>query len=160
MVCVDDACVESMCGDGFVDTEIGEQCEDGNQIAFDGCNPDCTFTCEDNEFCSDGDPCNGDEICSAEHLCENGTALDEHTECTTAAVAAGTCRSGMCVTPGCGNGFVDEGTEECDDGNTVERDGCDLDCTFSCDAMEPCENGDVCDGVSICQLASHTCQAG
>lgn len=36
-------------------------------------------------------------------------------------------------TPVCGNG-VTEGSEECDDGNTVDGDGCGSDCRISCDA--------------------------
>ena len=34
------------CGDGTVD--LGEECDDGNAFAFDGCEPNsCTFTCHE-----------------------------------------------------------------------------------------------------------------
>ena len=34
-----------------------------------------------------------------------------------------------CVLEGCGNGIVERG-EECDDGNTIDNDGCSSNCTF------------------------------
>jgi cysteine-rich repeat protein len=37
-----DSGVMSVCGDGFVDE--GEQCDDGNDVHGDGCDPDCTPT--------------------------------------------------------------------------------------------------------------------
>ena len=36
----------------------------------------------------------------------------------------------VCTAPACANGVVEEG-EECDDGNELEGDGCDQDCTFT-----------------------------
>src|SRR5262249_48897172 len=50
----------------------------------------------------------------------------------------------------CGNGVVDPG-EECDDGNSVDGDGCDTNCTFTAcgngitTAGEPCDDGDAID---------------
>src|SRR5690606_18060760 len=38
------------------------------------------------------------------------------------------CGAGMCMPLNCGNGILDDG-EECDDGNTVDGDGCDKYCT-------------------------------
>ena len=40
----------------------------------------------------------------------------------------GTCQTGTCLPPRCGDGKV-EGSESCDDGNTVAADGCEADCT-------------------------------
>ena len=31
------------CGDGVVQTDLGEQCDDGNTTAGDGCDGDCRF---------------------------------------------------------------------------------------------------------------------
>lgn len=31
-----------VCGDGHVDTQLGEACDDGNDSPYDGCRPDCT----------------------------------------------------------------------------------------------------------------------
>ena len=42
------------------------------------------------------------------------------------------------VGPRCGNGALDDDAEECDDGNGVDGDGCDTDCTFSCATSDDC----------------------
>ena len=52
------------------------------------------------------------------------------------------------VPPGCGDGLVAL-TEECDDGNDVEGDGCDADCTYSCHVAADCDDGNVC-GEEVC----------
>ncbi len=70
-ICLGMLCVSSMCGDGFVSTANGEQCEPPN-----------TATC-----------------------------------------------SATCQNIVCGNGMR-EGTEQCDDGNTTNLDGCDATCKF------------------------------
>jgi len=43
----------------------------------------------------------------------------------------------------CGNGIV-EGSEECDDGNDIDGDGCDSDCKFSCHNDNECNDGNDC----------------
>ena len=50
--------------------------------------------------------------------------------------------------PRCGDGAVDL-TEECDDGNDVDGDGCDVDCTYSCHVAADCDDGNPC-GVELC----------
>jgi cysteine-rich repeat protein len=61
------------CGDGIVDTALGEVCDDGNSVFGDGCRPDCKSTevCgngivdpEVNEQCDDGNSI-GRDGCSA-----------------------------------------------------------------------------------------------
>src|SRR5688500_2998418 len=37
VICVGEACVASECGDGLVDLSSGEECDDMNMVAFDGC---------------------------------------------------------------------------------------------------------------------------
>jgi cysteine-rich repeat protein len=32
------------CGDGIVQMDAGEQCDDGNHVNGDGCNADCKIT--------------------------------------------------------------------------------------------------------------------
>lgn len=159
LICVAEACVESACGDGFLDAAGGEQCDDGNDVAFDGCEPaTCTFTCSDNAECDDGRTCNGAERC-ADHICELGTPPGDGSGCDLPAGGAGVCRGGECVSVGCGNGVLD-GTEECDDGNDVDRDGCDADCTFSCNEDVDCVDGDVCNGSETCDVPTHACVEG
>jgi cysteine-rich repeat protein len=41
------------------------------------------------------------------------------------------CEDGACVLELCGNGLVDDVDEQCDDGNDVEGDGCDVDCSYT-----------------------------
>jgi cysteine-rich repeat protein len=138
LICREGLCVTSVCGDGFVDPVNGEDCEDGNADAFDGCEPvTCEYTCADDSHCNDGIVCNGDETCSeTEHVCEAGTPATDGASCTMQDTTAGACRSGACVKAECGNALVDPG-ESCDDGNTTSRDGCELDCRFTCESVEP-----------------------
>src|SRR5262249_8555592 len=96
------------CGNGIL--EPGEQCDDGNVVAGDGCGPTCHF-----------------------EVCGNGI-VDPGEQCDDGNTAAGDGCSPTCQRePRCGDGFVD-GTEECDDGNTVSGDGCSADCH-----LEPCK---------------------
>ncbi len=52
------------CGNGIVDAELGETCDDGNTAAGDCCSTTCQID-PDGTSCSDGDVCNGDEFCRA-----------------------------------------------------------------------------------------------
>jgi fibro-slime domain-containing protein len=78
------ACVETECGNESV--ERGEQCDDGNEVPFDGCEAcrlepscldgECTATCGDgqrfaNEACDDGNARSGDG-CSSDCRLEIG----------------------------------------------------------------------------------------
>jgi cysteine-rich repeat protein len=47
------------------------------------------------------------------------------------------------VPVGCGDGVVAP-TEECDDGNAVDGDGCDSDCTYSCHRATDCDDAEEC----------------
>ena len=144
---------ESFCGNGAV--EAPEQCDDGNGDDGDGCDNDCTVSCTTAADCDDGAPCNGAETCSGSGACAAGSPLGDGTSCGADLV----CRAGACATLGCGNAVVD-GEEQCDDGNTVDGDGCDNDCTFSCSADADCDDANQCDGTEICDIASHTCSGG
>ena len=72
--CYDGVCIESACGNGRVDIadptdagDIGEICDDGKQIAGDGCSADCMS----DEACGNGVP---DSI--AGEQCDDGNFLD------------------------------------------------------------------------------------
>jgi cysteine-rich repeat protein len=54
------------CGDG--DVGSGEECDDGNGIPGDGCEPDCTFSCHIDADCDDGIPCT-QSACNGSHVC-------------------------------------------------------------------------------------------
>jgi cysteine-rich repeat protein len=125
------------CGDGTLDH--GEECDDGNEIAFDGCEPiTCAFTCEAAEDCNDSDPCNGEEACT-DHVCAAGTPLADETVCSNG--NDGVCRASTCVLASCGDGVRDAG-ESCDDGNNASGDGCQADCSFTCTGANLDADGD------------------
>lgn len=163
-ICVAGTCAVSTCGDGALDSAAGEDCDDGNTIAFDGCTS-CRFDCLDNARCDDGDSCTGVERCDlSTHACTAGAPLPPGTDCTSSRVLAGVCRdvAGMatCVSPGCGNGVVD-GAEDCDDGaNGNQDDGCRDDCRFTCTEAADCDDGTVCNGDELCDTTTHLCRAG
>jgi len=117
-------CQAAGCGNGALD--LGEECDDGNLMAGDGCSQRCELevcgngVLDPGEVCDDGNPRGGDG-CS--------------TDCKSREV--------------CGNGIVDaHAGEVCDDGNTRGGDGCSADCS----STEVCGNriidreaGEVCD---------------
>ncbi|CAI2363878.1 unnamed protein product [Moneuplotes crassus] len=97
------------CGDGY---KVGaEVCDDGNTSDADGCKSDCTEI-EENYVCFGGSPNNKDTC----ELCAPGFTPDANKE--------------TCI-PVCGDGILAD-SEACDDGNTIEGDGC----APSCDAIE------------------------
>jgi cysteine-rich repeat protein len=70
------------------------------------------------------------------------------------------CLHGTCQVSRCGDGFTDDGrSEECDDANFVDGDGCDGDCKFSCNSSDV---GKTC-GLAYCTpktCSGHACVAG
>ena len=159
-ICLGGVCSASTCGDGYVDMEAGEQCEDGNDQAGDGCEPgDCSRSCEGDADCSDGNPCTGEETCSASTFrCALGAPPTGVTMCTQESGETGVCRGSDCVPEGCGDGILDAATEECDDGDDIEGNGCDGDCTFSCTVAADCNDGDMCNGEEAC--SNNACVPG
>ena len=98
-----------ICGDGIVQTLLGEQCETSRHSA------DLPYGCVDcryfSESCGDGKRDPGEE-------CDDGILNSSSPE-------AG-CRPD-CSAPRCGDKVLDAG-EECDDGNRVSNDGCNRRC--------------------------------
>ncbi|MEM9074071.1 MAG: hypothetical protein AAGE52_36605, partial [Myxococcota bacterium] len=82
-VCRSGICVAEGCGNGIVDD--GEDCDDENAVAGDGCEADCTFSCVADVDCGDGDECTVGESCDTEaHRCVPGAPLacDDDDPCT------------------------------------------------------------------------------
>lgn len=145
------------CGNGTVEGK--EACDDGNTMGGDGCEADCSFTCDNSSpatgdmKCDDGDACNGTETCSDTHTCTPGKTMADGSACGAGKI----CVMGACVDDICGDGFINA-TEECDDANKVDGDGCDS-CKFSCDSTDPtrdCTGLDPCVGTT-CDDNTHTC---
>lgn len=165
-ICLDGGCVTTSCGDGYVDGDAGEECEDQNAVEGDGCDNDCRRTCEMDDVgrCTDdGEACNGDPVCESDFTCGTSAPLADGAFCAApGSGATGTCQAGTCIPEGCGNGIIDSG-EDCDDMNADDTDGCTVACEFTCtsenEAMR-CGDGDVCNGVETCDVTSHTCQTG
>jgi len=143
----DNNCTVSACGNEI--TAGTEACDDGNTIPGDGCDalcavepgytcdlmvPSvCTTTCGDGiraggEECDDAPPAEDGDGCSATCTVEPGFTCvgDMPSVCTPTQI--------------CGNGAV-EGTETCDDGNTVAVDGCGATCQLELTEIEPNEDG-------------------
>ena len=145
------------CGNAVV--EGNEACDDGNNVSGDGCETDCSYTCDNKSpdtgdaKCDDGNPCNGAETCSDAHVCAPGMNADDGSSCGAGKI----CISGACLDDTCGDGFVSP-SEECDDANMVNGDGCDS-CKWSCASGDPardCSGLDPCLGTT-CDDATHTC---
>ncbi|CAD8087586.1 unnamed protein product [Paramecium primaurelia] len=92
------------CGDGITIDEY-EQCDDGNDIPYDGCYQ-CEFQCE--------------QLCT---LCQQGVCF----ECNQLGWII---KNNQCTSI-CGDGIV-VGNEQCDDMNSIQNDGC-YECKFQCD---------------------------
>ena len=115
-----------VCGNGLV--EDGESCDDGNANSGDGCSAECNV--EPGYVCyREGMPC---ELKSTDPEPPNPKP-----------------NPGPIV---CGDG-TRQGTEECDDGNTENGDGCSSECTV--------ENGwDCSSGTCVLKPAPETCGDG
>jgi len=140
-----------VCGDGIPTYSVGEQCDDGEHCA-DGTecteNSDCAGVSGDDQTCAPRMLEGTDDTCNALCLweipeiecpvCEEGDTEDDPPSCPTTV---------------CGNGILETG-EQCDDGNTVNSDGCSSVCAREvsdnghgndpekCDPSNPGENKD------------------
>jgi cysteine-rich repeat protein len=116
-----------LCGNGEVDEDDGEQCDDGNNVDRDACTNDCTTA-----VCGDG-LVRMSPMAQAEE-CDDGNRINTD-GC-----------SNECKGPECGNGELETG-EACDDGNQTDNDACNNDCIpKTCgdgvlQAPEQCDDG-------------------
>ena len=130
-------CRFSRCGDGFVDVNLKEECDDGNTADDDMCTSLCKVP-----YCGDGivSPHLGE-------VCDDGKNDGSH----------GGCGFGCAyIPPFCGDAIVDSGDgEECDDGtNDGAYGGCTEECKFASRCgdgirdpeYEDCDDGNTDDG--------------
>jgi cysteine-rich repeat protein len=140
------------CGDGVVNT--GEECDDGNTVADDGCDPLCQIetppgcgngNLDAGEECDDGNTIACDDCSPTCRLegCGNGV-MECYEECDDGNTVGCDGCSASCTNEGCGNGTIDCG-EECDDGNTVACDDCSPACLLEGCGNGTIECGEVCD---------------
>ncbi|MGI5830837.1 MAG: DUF4215 domain-containing protein [Bradymonadia bacterium] len=142
--------VEDGCGDGFVDRDEGEQCDDYNKNNGDGCDESCQV--EDGYVCPYiGGSCV--PVGCGNSFIDEGEDCD-HGEYNDAGYGETGCASN-CMFPGrCGDAIVQAEYEKCDDGddhNTGGYNACLRDCsglgTFCGDARvtheESCDDGNT-----------------
>jgi len=129
-------CSLEVCGNGLRDP--GEACDDGGTVSGDGCSRTCFLEVCGNgivdpgERCDDGNTISGD-YCSAD-CWSDGTCgnlyLDIGEVCDSGGASA-FCDPD-CTFPQCGDGLVNPAAgEQCDDGNMINGDGCESDCTVT-----------------------------
>ena len=131
-------------------------CNDGVDCTMDSCNQvtgKCVFDgaamsgqgCDDKNVCTLGDKCNGTGACvgGSAYSCDDGNACttdvcDPVTSCSHTTLpdqsSCGTgnwCLAGVCTPKAvCGDGKVNQASEQCDDGNTASGDGCSATCQW------------------------------
>ncbi|CAD8084373.1 unnamed protein product [Paramecium sonneborni] len=100
---LEDTC-QQICGDGQIAILSIEQCDDGNNQAYDGCY-ECKFECDSNcLYCVDNYYC---------LLCKTHFELNNNYYCQ----------------PICGDGIIIQGFEDCDNSNNDQSDSeCDIGC--------------------------------
>lgn len=131
-------------------TNCKEVCDDGNNLAGDGCSPNCLSreTCRNGILDAVGGPTSPPE------LCDDGNQIDSD-------ACRNTCGTGV----GCGNGVVDNDgpagpsiDEQCDGGALLDTRDCDIDCTIpvcgdghtNTAAAEECDPGVVGQNTATC----------
>lgn len=153
--CVEGNCIAPKCGDGIVASGV-ESCDDGNAVAGDGCDNDCTPSCVTAAADCTGTPTCRTAICASGKCSSAADGSKDNSPCDTGGGAA-TCHAGACTKGTCGNGSVDVG-EQCDDNNLTAGDGCEPNCTYTCTLDSQCNDGDPCNGVETCDPGRHKCQ--
>lgn len=166
----DPDCTFAACGDGFVNVQASERCDDGPRngepLACDlVCGGITTSVCgngtvEPGERCDDAGP---SAVCDADctnALCGDGTINDLAGEVCDDGAANGeplSCNA-TCSGPTdalCGNGVV-EGDEACDDGE--QTDACNANCTIAAcgDGITNAAAGEACDDGNLIETDACT----
>lgn len=172
-----DVCIDiGGCGDGIIEAEAGEVCDDGNILEGDGCSADCKSneTCgngivDAGETCDDGNTVNGDGCSSNCGLESCGDRIVEPgEECDTGPSDTPGCNRN-CTFARCGDGYVNLASgEDCDEGAGFDTPRCNRDCTFArcgdgyinavagevCDPGEPGRPPVGCPAPSVCKNCS------
>ena len=154
--CDDLAVLRPRCGDAIVQQEDGEECEYGIASGPDGtCSKDCRIP-----YCGDGQ-------LQRDHgeQCDDGLNIGEYLGCAQDCSRPPAPHNDV-LGPYCGDGIVQPGHEQCDDGVENGHNGhCDFDCALARPGYcgdgvldvdyEECDDGnwESCDGCSsLCQV--------
>ena len=137
--CVASVCEMGACDPGFGDCDTLETngCEENLSTSFDHCGT-CVDSCTPGEICSSGacvSTC-GDGTTQPPEECDDANA-DDTDACTN------NCRLAFC-----GDGIVQAGVEECDNGganSNTTPDACRTDCTLPTCGDGVVDSGDTCD---------------
>ena len=160
------------CGDGVVQSSLGEECDEGDYVDFNACTLDCRLARCGDGILQKGEPCddgNMDDTDACTSTCAKARCGDGIVQQGVEACDDGNednsdhCLSN-CAVAICGDGATHEGVEDCDDGNGIETDGCLSACVAaSCGdglvhaGVEACDDGNADDTdhcLSDCALAS------
>src|SRR5690606_20746438 len=91
------SCIDVRCGNGIIEADLDEMCDDGNNVGGDGCSENCL----------------SDETCGNGYLDED---IDTPEECDGGGVDGMECNFD-CTLAVCGDGYVNTAAgEECDSG--------------------------------------------
>ncbi|CAK87545.1 unnamed protein product (macronuclear) [Paramecium tetraurelia] len=142
----------SVCGDKLVASN--EECDDGNEFYYDGCNKckyQCQLECLDCHF----GKC---VLCEASLILnQSNSSCEELKVCQIQKGLYYESFTNNCISI-CGDGMV-AGKEECDDGNSVSNDGC-YQCNYQCDNnCSNCQKGVCYDCILGFHLNQQKCQS-
>lgn len=165
----DTNCTDAFCGDGDLNATRSETCDDGNGSDADSCpssNVDgdltatghcITATCGDGFLCTDVDTCTTGPLAGPEDCDDSGASATCDIDCSPAVCGDGQLNGLNVTAPARPSG------EACDDGNLVDGDGCDGNCTAtSCGnavvtAGEFCDDGNLINGDGCDDAPSGNC---
>ena len=120
------------CGNGIVEPQCGEQCDDHNTVSCDGCSATCQIeTLDPNAPCT---PCTTDIDCDPLQACGPSTCQD------------GACKAN---TP-----------PNCNDGNQCTKDSCNPSTGACVHTPVVCQDATACDGTLSCDPGSGQCVNG
>jgi len=149
------SCGACRCGDGARQSDLGEQCDDGNRVDTDACRNDCTLpTCGDHIIWAGCEQC--DEGGTQTATCDGDCTLAVCGDGVTNTLAGETCDDGPsgsaacdsdCTLPVCGDGVTNTlAGEQCDAGPGGSA-SCDSDCTLALcgDGVTNALAGEQCD---------------
>ncbi len=132
------------------------------------CVPTCTGTCGSDGCGGSCGSCGGSSVCNDGSCCQPASCQALDAQCGQVSAGCGMtincgscdqggqCSNHQCLY-GCGDGVLVEG-EQCDDGNQEGGDGCEADCSFSCEADADCVDGDIC-SIETCNPVTHRCDS-